>query len=88
MKEYFKDAVVYYFKWLAGEGYNDPVRVIISDFLDAIKVTKEQDDYIKKTANINKNDIDNLLILIKKMKMDNKIDTESLNLIEDYLKRL
>ena len=88
MKDYFKDAVAYYFKWLAGEGYSDPARVIIADFLDTIKVTKEQKDYINNSIPANKKDIDNLLILIKKMKMDNKIDTESLDLIEDYLKRM
>ena len=88
MKDYFKDAVAYYFKWLSGEGYADPARVIISDFLDTIKVTKEQENYIKKTASVEKKDIDNLLILIKKMKMDKEVDLQSLDLIEDYLKRL
>lgn len=88
MKEYFKDAIAYYFKWLSGEGYSDPVKIIISDFLDTIKITKEQKEYIQNKAGVKSDDIDNLLILIKKMKMDNKVDMQSLDLIEDYLKRM
>lgn len=88
MKDYFKSAVAYYFKYLVGEGYNDPVQVIIYDFLETIKITKEQQKFIKKTFNIEENDIFNLLILIKKMKSDKKIDEESLDLIADYMKHL
>ena len=88
MKDYFKDAIVYYFKHLAEEGYKDPVRIIISDFLETIKITKEQEEYIRKETGVKKNDIDNLLILIKKMKVDKEIDIQSLNLIENYLKKL
>lgn len=88
MKDYFKSAVAYYFKHLIGEGYSDPVQVIIYDFLETIKITKEQQNYIMKTFNIEENDIFNLLILIKKMKSDKKIDEESLDLIADYIKHL
>lgn len=88
MKEYFKSAVAYYFKYLAGEGYNDPVQVIIYDFLETIKITKEQQDYMMKSFNIEKGDIYNLLILIDKMKSDKKVDDESLDLIADYIKHL
>lgn len=88
MKDYFKSAVAYYFKYLAGEGYSDPTQVIIYDFLETIKITKEQQNFIMKTFNIRENDIFNLLILIKKMKLDKKIDDESLDLIADYIKHL
>ena len=41
-----------------------------------------------KAFNIEKRDIYNLLILIEKMKSDEKIDNESLDLIADYIKHL
>lgn len=88
MKDYFKSAVAYYFKHLVGEGYSDPVRIIIYDFLETIKVTKEQQNFMMKTFNIKENDMYNLLILIKKMKADKKIDEESLDLIADYIRHL
>lgn len=88
MKDYFKSAVAYYFKYLAGEGYNDPARIIIYDFLETIKITKEQQNFIMKTFNIRENDVYNLLILIEKMKVDKKVDEESLDLIADYIKHL
>ena len=88
MKDYFKSAVAYYFKYLAEEGYNDPVQVIIYDFLETIKITKEQQDYIMKAFNFEKGDIYNLLILIEKMKSDKKVDIESLDLIANYIKHL
>ncbi|AGF59645.1 MULTISPECIES: hypothetical protein [Clostridium] len=88
MKDYFKSAVAYYFKYLVGEGYNDPVQVIIYDFLETIKITKEQQDFMINSFDINKKDIFNLLILIEKMKSDKKIDEESLDLIADYIKHL
>jgi len=88
MKDYFKSTVAYYFKYLVGEGYNDPVQVIIYDFLETIKITKEQQDFIINSFDINKKDIFNLLILIEKMKSDKKIDEESLDLIADYIKHL
>ena len=88
MKEYFKDAIVYYYRFLVKEGYKDPVRVLISDFLETVKVTDEQEKYMKKEAGVNSKDIDNLLILIKKMKADKEIDIQSLDLIENYLKKM
>ena len=88
MKDYFKSAIAYYFKYLVGEGYSDPVQVIIYDFLETIKITKEQQDFIINSFDINKKDIFNLLILIEKMKSDKKIDEESLDLIADYIKHL
>jgi len=88
MKDYFKSAIAYYFKYLVGEGYSDPVQVIIYDFLETIKITKEQQKFIMKTFNIKENDVFNLLILIEKMKSDKKIDEEYLDLIADYIKHL
>lgn len=88
MEDYFKDAIVYYYKYLIKEGYSDPVRIIISNFLEAVKITKEQEEYIKDKTNVDIKTINNLLILIKKMKADNKIDIQSLDLIESYLMKL
>ena len=89
MQDYFKSAIAYYFKYLVDNGYNDPVKVIISDFLDTIKITKEQRDYILKENSIDdKDNINNMLVLIRKMKADNKIDVDSLDLIENGLKHL
>lgn len=88
MKDYFKSAIAYYFKYLAGEGYSDPTQVIIYDFTETIRITKEQQNFIMKSFDIKQNDIYNLLILIEKMKLDKKIDEESLDLIADYIKHL
>lgn len=88
MKDYFKSAIAYYFKWLCEQGYADPVKVIISDFLSTIKITDEQKKYIVKTTNTKSNSVDSMIVLIKKMREDGEIDHESLNLIEDGLRHL
>lgn len=89
MDEYFKSAIAYYFKYLIDNGYNDPVAVIISDFIDTIKITDEQKEYIKNKNKVTNNDtINNMIILIDKMKADGQIDVDSLNLIRKGLKHL
>lgn len=89
MDEYFKSAIAYYFKYLIDNGYNDPVAVIISDFIDTIKITDEQREYILNKNKVTNNDtINNMIILIDKMKADGKIDVDSLNLIRKGLKHL
>ena len=89
MEEYFKSAIAYYFKYLIDNGYNDPVAVIISDFTDTIKITDEQREYILNKNKVTNNDtINNMIILIDKMKADGKIDVDSLNLIKKGLKHL
>lgn len=89
MDEYFKSAIAYYFKYLIDNGYNDPVAVIISDFIDTIKITDEQREYILNKNKVTNNDtINNMIILIDKMKADGKIDVDSLNLIKKGLKHL
>lgn len=89
MEEYFKSAIAYYFKYLIDNGYNDPVAVIISDFTDTIKITDEQREYILNKNKVTNNDtINNMIILIDKMKADGKIDVDSLNLIRKGLKHL
>lgn len=89
MEEYFKSAIAYYFKYLIDNGYNDPVAVIISDFIDTIKITDEQREYILNKNKVTNNDtINNMIILIDKMKADGKIDVDSLNLIKKGLKHL
>ena len=89
MEEYFKSAIAYYFKYLIDNGYNDPVAVIISDFIDTIKITDEQREYILNKNKVTNNDtINNMIILIDKMKADGKIDVDSLNLIRKGLKHL
>lgn len=88
MENYFKSSISYYFKWLVDNGYNDPMKVIISDFLNTVKITDEQREYIASQTKIEKNNIDNILILLKKMKVEKKIDVEAINLIEKELKKL
>ena len=88
MDDYFKSAIVYYFKYLVDNGFNDPMKVIITDFLDTVKITEDQKKYIYDNTGIKSNGIDNMIILIKNMRMQNEIDQESLKLIEDGLKRL
>lgn len=88
MKDYFKSAIAYYFKWLCERGYNDPVKVIISDFLDTVKITEEQKKYIVNATHTKQNNIDSMIILIKKMRSDGEIDNEALDLIEEGLRHL
>lgn len=88
MDDYFKSAIVYYFKYLVDNNFNDPIKVIITDFLDTVKITEEQKKYIYENTGIKNNGIDSMLVLIKRMRMQNEIDQESLKLIEDGLKRL
>ena len=88
MKDYFKSAIAYYFKWLCEQGYSDPVKVIITDFLDTVKITEEQKKYIVNKTGVKDNSIDSMIILIKKMQADGEIDKEALQLIEDGLRRL
>lgn len=88
MDDYFKSAVVYYFKYLVEHGYNDPVKVIINDFLDTIKITDEQKKFIYNNNKVESNTVDNMMVLIKKMRISNEIDQEALKLIEDGLKKM
>jgi hypothetical protein len=88
MKDYFKSAIAYYFKWLCERGYSDPVKVIISDFLETVKITDEQKKYLVDKTNIKSNNVDSMIILIKKMRADGEIDSEALDLIEEGLRRL
>ena len=50
MEDYFKSAIAYYFKYLVDNGYNDPIKVIVSDFLDTVKMTDDQREYIKSNT--------------------------------------
>lgn len=89
MKDFFKSSIAYYFKYLVDNGYNDPVKVIISDFINTIKITQEQKEYILNKNSVKNNDtINNMIILIEKMKSDGEIDVDSLNLIQEGLKHL
>jgi PP-loop superfamily ATP-utilizing enzyme len=88
MEDYFKSAIVYYFQHLVKNGSNDPVKVIIADLLDTVKITEEQKKYIYEQTGIKQNQVDSMLILIKKMRVTNEIDQEALKLIEEGLKQM
>lgn len=88
MEEYFKNALIFYYKDLVQKGYSDPVKIIIGDFVRTITITKEQQDYISKMTELDSKMIDNLLILITKMKYDKDYDEKSLDLLEKSLVHL
>ena len=88
MKDYFKNAIAFYYKHLLEEGYEDPIKVMISDFVNTVKITEEQERYINSMTKQEFKMIENILILIKKMKQDNKYDEKSLDLIEKGLSSL
>lgn len=88
MKDYFKNSIAFYYKHLLEEGCDDPVKIMIADFVNTVKVTKEQEKYISNMTEQEFKMIDNILILIKKMKSDNKYDEKSLDLIEKGLSSL
>lgn len=88
MENHFKNSIVFYYKHLLEKGYEDPVKVIIGDFINTVKITKEQEEYINKMTDQDFKMIENILILIKKMKSDNKYDENALNLIEKGLSNL
>lgn len=87
MEDYFKSAIAYYFKYLVDNGYNDPIKVIVSDFLDTVKMTDDQREYIKSNTKIEENTIDNIITLLRMMKTTGKVDNEAINLIEAELKK-
>lgn len=87
MEDYFKSAIAYYFKYLVDNGYNDPIKVIVSDFLDTVKMTDDQREYIKSNTKIEENTIDNIITLLRMMKTTGKVDNDAINLIEAELKK-
>lgn len=88
MKDYFENSLIFYYKDLVQKGCSDPVKIIIGDFVRTITITKEQQEYINKMTELDSKMIDNLLILISKMKNDEKYDNKSLDLLENGLKHL
>lgn len=88
MVNYFKNAIVFYYKFLLEDGCEDPVKVMVSDFVNTVKITEEQERYINSMTKQEFKMIENILILIKKMKQDNKYDEKSLDLIEKGLSSL
>jgi hypothetical protein len=91
MKEYFKSNIQYYLRHLQQSGCLDPVREIATDFTDYLKeyLTDEQKKYIKtNTQDRDKKIISDVLILIKTMKANNKVDPKILKLIEEGLSSL
>ena len=81
MKDYFKDSIIYYYNQLLREGCDDPLRVVISDLLDTIDVPKEQEKYLLEISSNHKKDLENIILILKKMKLENKIDGQAINLI-------
>lgn len=88
MKDYFKNSLIFYYKDLVNKGFDDPVKIIIGDFVNTITITNEQQEYISKMTEQDKKMIDNLLILILKMKNDKEYDNKSLELLENWLRYL
>lgn len=88
MKDYFENALIFYYKDLVEKGFDDPVKIIIGDFVRTIVITKEQQEYINKMTELDSRMIDNLLVLILKMKNDEKYDSKSIELLENGLKHL
>lgn len=88
MESYFKNAIVFYYKYLLEQGVDDPIRVIIGDFISTVKITKEQQEYIKNMSDKEFKMIENIIILISKMKLDKKYDEKSLDLIQQGLSNL
>lgn len=96
MKEYFNSSINYYLRHLSNEGCLDPVREIVTDFTKHLSehISNEQKKYIEENT-INKlkttkdkRIIEDVLILIRSIKVDKKVDEKTLNLIEEGLKSL
>lgn len=81
MRDYFKNSIVYYYSHLKNEGCDDPVRVIISDFLETIKITDKQKEFIENNINTNKSDLKNIEVLLTKMNIKNSYDDKIIALI-------
>ena len=88
MEEYFKNAVAFYYKDLVDKGCDDPMQVIIASFVNTVRITKEQQDFIMKMTNKDVRMIDNIIVLISKMKKDKKYNERNLDLIEKGLSHL
>lgn len=92
MKEYFNSTILYYLRHLSNNGCPDPVREVVSDFTDYMKnnITKEQKDYIENNiiSSSKKKTLEDVLILVKTMRISNKYDEQSLKLVEEGLKSL
>lgn len=88
VKDYFKSSLIYYYQDLIKKGNSDPLRVVIADLLDTIDVSDNQKDYLKKYTNNDKKDIDNIIILLNKMDITNKVDHKALKIIINKLEHL
>lgn len=93
MKEYFYNSIQYYLKYLSQRGNTDPIRTLITDFINYLdkQVTNEQSDYIKKNTvyKLQKEDqhiIETVLTLIKSTRVSKEYDDYTLKVIEDALK--
>lgn len=92
MKEYFNSTIVYYLRHLSENGCPDPVREVVSNFTEYMNnhITKEQKEYIEKnikSSSQNKT-LEDVLILVKTMRVSKKYDEQSLKLIEEGLSSL
>lgn len=88
MKSHFRSTIVYYFQHLVKEGHRDPSRVIVADLLETIELTKEQQDYVLRMTDEDKKIIDDVLILVRKMRKDKQLDMKALEVIEHSLKHI
>lgn len=87
MKDYFKNSIVFYYRHLSEQGARDPIKVMIGDFLETVKVTENQKEFLEKQIKSD-NLIDNILILIAKMKRDKEYDEDTMELIEKSIMNL
>lgn len=96
MKEYFNSSIQYYLRHLSNEGCLDPIREIVTDFTKHLSnhISDEQKKYIEDNT-INKikttkdrRIIEDVLVLIKTIKIDKKVDEKTLTLIEEGLRSL
>lgn len=88
LKSHFQSAIVYYYKQLAESGYDDPVRVIIADFIDTVKVTDKQKDFMLASTSQDKKILDDIIVILRKMKSDEELDIKALDLAEKGLMHL
>lgn len=85
MKNTFKNSIIYYYKYLLSVGCNDPLKVIISEFLETIDLPDIQRDHILSITGKNKELLDNVHTIIKGAKKKNNLSKSDIDVIEKTL---
>ena len=86
MKEYFKNSIAYYYKHLRKSGCGDPLQVIASDFVNTIQLSDLQKEFVLSNAKPKK--VENIILILKKMQSDKKIDNKAIDIIIKELNEL